>query len=73
MFSRFKRLTIPGESFPLSLSLSWNTLYVGDKSGTVHLIDISHDRSDSQTWHFRFYIQKMTKSSVDKEIFIKGE
>lgn len=49
MYSRFKRLTIPGDSFPLSLSLSWNTLYVGDKSGAVHLIDTSHDRSDSQT------------------------
>merc|ERR1711902_151895 len=38
---RFKRLTIPGGSFPLSLSLSWNSLCVGDKSGTVPLIDTS--------------------------------
>jgi len=41
---RFKRLSIPGGSFPLSLSLSWNSLYVGDKSGAVHLIDTSQDR-----------------------------
>jgi len=41
---RLKRLHIPGGSFPLSLSLSWNSLYVGDKSGALHLIDTSHDR-----------------------------
>lgn len=41
---RLKRLHIPGGSFPLSLSLSWNSLYVGDKSGALHLIDTSYDR-----------------------------
>jgi len=41
---RLKRLHIPGGSFPLSLSQSWNSLYVGDKSGAVHLIDTSQDR-----------------------------
>ena len=43
---RFKRVHIPGDSFPLSLSLSLNSLYVGDKSGSVHLIDTSYDRFD---------------------------
>merc|ERR1712179_246329 len=41
---RLKRLHIPGGSFPLSLSLSWSSLYVGDKSGAVHLVDTSYDR-----------------------------
>ena len=41
---RYKRLTIPGSGFPLSLSLCWNSLYVGDKSGGIHLVDTSQDR-----------------------------
>jgi len=43
---RYKRLTIPGSGFPLSLSLCWNSLYVGDKSGGIHLVDTSQDRFD---------------------------
>ena len=43
---RMKKLSIPGEGFPLSLSVSGagQCLYVGDKSGTLHLIDTSFDR-----------------------------
>ena len=41
---KFKRIAIPGEGFPLSLSLHNNSLYVGDKSGGVHLIDAGEDR-----------------------------
>ena len=41
---KFKRITIPGEGFPLSMSLHNNSLYVGDKSGGVHLVDTGEDR-----------------------------
>ena len=43
---RMKKLSIPGEGFPLSLSVrgAGQCLYVGDKSGTLHLIDTSFDR-----------------------------
>lgn len=41
---KFKRINIPGQSFPLSLSLQDNSLYVGDKGGGLHLIDASQDR-----------------------------
>jgi len=41
---RFKRISIPGENFPLSLSLHQNSLYVGDKSGGLHLIDAGQDK-----------------------------
>lgn len=41
---KFKRISIPGEGFPLSLSLHNNSLYVGDKSGGLHLIDAGQDR-----------------------------
>ena len=41
---RLARLTVPGSSFPLSLSLGWSSILVGDKSGGLHLIDTTHDR-----------------------------
>jgi len=41
---KFKRINIPGDGFPLSLSLHNNSLYVGDKSGGVHLLDAGEDR-----------------------------
>ena len=41
---KFKRINIPGQGFPLSLSLQDNSLYVGDKGGGLHLIDASQDR-----------------------------
>lgn len=41
---KFKRIAIPGEGFPLSLSLHNNSLYVGTKNGGVHLLDAGEDR-----------------------------
>ena len=41
---KFKRISIPGHNFPLSLSLQANSLYVGDKGGSLHLIDAGQDR-----------------------------
>jgi len=40
---KFKKVLIPGHSFPMSMSWSGNSLYVGDKSGSLYLIDTTHD------------------------------
>lgn len=43
---RLKRVEIPGQSFPMCLSLYDSSLYVGDKEGGLHLIDCGQDRFD---------------------------
>jgi len=43
---RFKKILIPGHSFPMSMSWHGNCLYVGDKSGSLHLIDTTNDAFD---------------------------
>jgi len=43
---RMGRVTIPGSAFPLCFSLSHNSLYVGDKGGSLHLLDPTNDRFD---------------------------
>ena len=40
---RFKKILIPGHSFPMSMSWLGNSLYVGDKSGSLYLIDTTND------------------------------
>jgi len=40
---RFKKLLIPGHSFPMSMSWHGNSLYVGDKSGSLYLVDTTND------------------------------
>jgi len=41
---RYKKVPIPGRSFPLCMSIHHNSLYVGDKAGGLHLIDMAEDR-----------------------------
>ena len=41
---RYKKVPIPGRSFPLCMSIHHNSLYVGDKAGGLHLIDMAQDR-----------------------------
>ena len=43
---RFKKILIPGHSFPMSMSWHGNSLYVGDKSGSLYLIDTTNDAFD---------------------------
>jgi len=43
---RMGRVTIPGSSFPLCFSHSESSLYVGDKGGSLHLLDPTGDRFD---------------------------
>lgn len=43
---KYKSVDIPGDSYPLSMSLHDNVLYVGDKTGGLHLIDTTHDSFD---------------------------
>jgi len=43
---RMGRVTIPGSSFPLCFSLDENSLYVGDKGGSLHLLDPTNDKFD---------------------------
>jgi len=43
---RFKRVLIPGHSFPMSMSWHGNSLYVGDKLGSLYLIDTTNDAFD---------------------------
>jgi len=40
---RLKSVDIPGESFPMSMALRDNVLYVGDKTGGLHLIDTTEE------------------------------
>eukprot|EP00092_Neocalanus_flemingeri_P006727 GFUD01007267.1.p1 GENE.GFUD01007267.1~~GFUD01007267.1.p1 ORF type:complete len:429 (-),score=115.95 GFUD01007267.1:225-1511(-) len=40
---RFKKVLIPGHSFPMSMSWYGNALHVGDKSGHLHLLDTTND------------------------------
>jgi len=43
---RYKSVDIPGDSYPLSMSLRENVLYVGDKTGGLHLINTVDDSFD---------------------------
>jgi len=43
---RFKKVLIPGHSFPMSMSWHGNCLYVGDKSGSLYLMDTTNDAFD---------------------------
>eukprot|EP00090_Calanus_glacialis_P002047 TRINITY_DN11540_c0_g1_i2.p1 TRINITY_DN11540_c0_g1~~TRINITY_DN11540_c0_g1_i2.p1 ORF type:complete len:418 (-),score=139.87 TRINITY_DN11540_c0_g1_i2:210-1463(-) len=40
---RFKKILIPGQGFPMSMSWHGNCLYVGDKTGCLYLIDTTKD------------------------------
>jgi len=40
---KLKKVMIPGNSFPMSFSWHGNSLYVGDKSGSLHLVDTTND------------------------------
>jgi len=43
---KYKTVAMPGPSFPMCMSLYDNSLYVGDKSGGLHLVDIGQDKFD---------------------------
>lgn len=40
---KLKKVNITGDSFPMSMALLDNILYVGDRSGNLHLIDTTAD------------------------------
>lgn len=40
---RLKKVTIPGQQFPICMSLQGNSLWVGDKGGNLHLLDLTGD------------------------------
>jgi len=57
---RFKRVLIPGHSFPMSMSWHGNSLYVGDKSGTLYLIDTTNDAFDIVQQYQTGHVGKIT-------------
>jgi len=61
---RFKKILIPGHSFPMSMSWHGNSLYVGDKSGSLYLIDTTNDAFDIVQQYHTGHSGKITSIST---------
>jgi len=57
---KFKKVQIPGHSFPMSMSWHGNSLYVGDKSGSLYLLDTTNDAFDIVQQYQTGHVGKIT-------------
>lgn len=62
---RFKKILIPGHSFPMSMSWHGNSLYVGDKSGSLYLLDTTNDSFDIVQQYHTGHCGKITSISTN--------
>jgi len=57
---KYKKIQIPGHSFPMSMSWHGNSLYVGDKSGSLYLLDTTNDAFDIVQQYQTGHVGKIT-------------